>query len=109
MEFTLLEKFVLLCACHVIGDFAFQTAWLAEGKKISWGINAYHAFAYTSPFVLLLLAPAIGMTVAALAVIAGSHFVIDPLKARYGIIKWVWLDQFLHVIVLVALLLFVLT
>ena len=40
---------------------------------------------------------------AQITVILVSHFFIDPLKSRWGIIKTIWEDQVLHYIVLAAL------
>ena len=84
-----------LIVCHLIGDFVIQSAWMAQEKGKSWEVNFYHAIGYTVPFWFLGLSPV------TLGFIAGSHFLIDPLKARYGIVKRIYEDQILHFVVLV--------
>lgn len=93
--------FIKLLACHFIGDFAFQSPWLAEGKGKSWEINLYHALTYTAPFCFINI-----LSWQGLLYLAITHFFIDPLKARYKIIKYVWADQLLHLLVLVLVKLF---
>ncbi|GCF08035.1 DUF3307 domain-containing protein [Dictyobacter arantiisoli] len=87
-------------ACHFIGDFAFQSAWMSMEKGKSWEINFYHSATYTATFVLFAHS-----SVAATAVLFGTHFVIDPLKARYKLIGPIWIDQALHVITILLILL----
>jgi len=86
-------------ACHFLGDFAFQSAWMSANKGKSWEVNFYHAATYTAAFVLFASA-----TPTAIVVIFLSHIIIDPLKARYNLIKPIWVDQALHFIVIFALL-----
>jgi len=45
---------------------------------------------YTSIFILM------GATWYQGLILFGTHFIIDPLKARYGIVKDIWMDQLLH-------------
>ena len=80
-------------AAHFVGDYAFQGAWFAREKGRSWEVNFYHAATYTAPFVLFAHA---GWLAAIIILI--SHFLIDPLKARWKIIptNMIWMDQILH-------------
>ncbi len=94
-----LAAVLIWLACHFIGDFAFQSEWMSMNKGKSWEINFYHAATYTAVFVLFARA-----TPAAIAVIFITHFIIDPLKTRYRVIKPIWVDQALHFIVIFALL-----
>ena len=94
-----LAAVLIWLACHFIGDFAFQSEWMSMNKGKSWEINFYHAATYTAVFVLFARA-----TPAAIAVIFITHFIIDPLKTRYKVIKPIWVDQALHFIVIFALL-----
>lgn len=56
---------------HLVGDYILQSHWMAQNKgKNSWAA-AVHAVTYTLPFVLITQSPL------ALALICGSHFVID--------------------------------
>ncbi len=94
-----LSTVLIWLACHFIGDFAFQSTWMAANKGKSWEVNFYHAATYTAVFVLFARA-----TPAAIAVIFLTHAIIDPLKTRYNLIKPIWIDQALHFIVIFALL-----
>lgn len=67
-----------------MGDYLFQSHWMAT-QKTSRGIAALaHALTYTLPFLLLTQAPL------ALLAIGGTHFVID----RWRLAKYVvWLKN----------------
>jgi len=90
-------NFLIALACHFIGDFPLQSEWIAINKGKSWEVNFYHAVIYTAIFVLM------GATPIQATVLCVSHFCIDPLKARWGIIKSIWQDQILHLIILCIL------
>jgi hypothetical protein len=63
---------------HLIGDYVTQTDWMARTKTHASVAALCHATVYTLPF--LLLSP----SMAALAVIGVSHFLIDRYRlARY--------------------------
>lgn len=96
-----LQVLFVWLACHFIGDFAFQSAWMSMEKGKSWEVNFYHGATYTAVFVLFAHSSPL-----ATAVIFGTHLVIDPLKARYRIIGPIWLDQFLHVVTILLVLWF---
>lgn len=64
--------------CHLVGDYLFQSHWMATEKVRRWWPAVAHGLTYALPFLLLTRAPA------ALAVIAGTHMVIDRHRlARY--------------------------
>lgn len=86
-------------ACHFIGDFAFQSAWMSMEKGKSWEVNFYHAATYTAVFVLFAHASFL-----ATAILFGTHCIVDPLKARYKVIGPIWLDQLLHLITILLIL-----
>lgn len=72
--------------CHAIGDYVLQSDWMATEKTKQSLAAAAHASAYTVPFLLLTTTPW------ALAVILGTHFVIDRWRlARYV----VWIKNWL--------------
>lgn len=96
MTTLLVKKIIVLAAAHFFGDFPFRNEFLALNKGKSWEINFYHAAVYTSTFVLF----GTGLSPLALLIILVSHFIIDPLKCRWGFIKHVWVDQLLHAAVL---------
>lgn len=71
--------------CHAIGDYVFQSDWMAREKTKRWAPALTHAAVYSMPF--LSLHP----SAAALVVIVLSHAVIDRLRlARYV----VWAKNF---------------
>ena len=72
--------------CHFVGDYLFQSHWMATEKTKRSVAAAAHALTYTLPFLFLT------RSWAALVMIAGTHFVIDRWRlARYI----VWLKNFL--------------
>lgn len=93
------EVLLLWLACHFLGDFAFQSAWMSMEKGKSWEVNVYHCATYTAVFVLFAHSSPLATTV-----LFGTHVVIDPLKARYHIIKPIWLDQLLHIFTILFIL-----
>lgn len=63
---------------HAIGDYLLQSHWMATEKVKKSFACLVHVMLYTLPFLLLT------RSVAALAVIVGTHFVIDRWRlARY--------------------------
>lgn len=63
---------------HLIGDYIFQTDWMAKNKTNNIKVAAIHAMVYTLPFLLLT------SSVLALLVMFASHTVIDRYRlARY--------------------------
>lgn len=111
-----LEVLLLTAAAvHLIGDFPFQSDFLANFKGKSWEILVYHCLVYTATFVLASQLP-IGMTVNpwAFLVLFVTHMIIDACKARQSwkeeksMMNWatfqqIYVDQFFHVAVIVVL------
>jgi len=64
---------------HAVGDYIFQSHWMATEKTKRNTAAAAHALTYTLPFMLITLNPT------ALAVICGTHFIID----RYRLARFV--------------------
>lgn len=56
---------------HLVGDYLFQSHWMAQEKGKSSLAAGVHAVTYTLPFLLLTRNPI------ALAIIVGTHFAID--------------------------------
>ncbi len=92
---------LLLLACHFIGDFGFQSKWMAENKGKSWEINFYHVATYTAVFIILAK-----ISLAAVIILMVSHFFIDLLSSHWKVIKHTWMDQFLHLLIIAALVFF---
>lgn len=63
---------------HAFGDYILQSDWMATTKTSVWKAAVAHVVLYAVPFLLLTQSPL------ALAVIAGTHLVIDHWRlARY--------------------------
>lgn len=63
---------------HLVGDYLFQSHAMAtrKTKQTAWAL--FHAATYTAPFALITRNPA------ALAIIGGTHFLIDRFRlARF--------------------------
>ena len=95
------NQLLFLIALHFIGDFPFQSEFLALGKGKSWELNFYHVAIYTSVFIVFGK-----ISFAAACILFISHFFIDPLKARWAIVRHIWQDQILHIAVLIIIVLF---
>ena len=69
---------------HLVGDYILQSHWMATEKGKQHFAAALHAICYTLPFLLIT------QSIAALAVICGTHFVID----RWRLARFVvWLKN----------------
>jgi hypothetical protein len=90
------KRLILLFACHFIGDFPFQSDFLAMNKGKSWEINLYHSLVHATPFVIWG-----NVSPAFIYFIVPLHFIVDALKARYQVIKSIWLDQLLHIFIII--------
>jgi len=67
---------------HLVGDFVLQSDWMANQKSSKSLATLAHAACYILPFLLLTTNPA------TLAVIGGTHFLIDRFRlARY--LTWI--------------------
>jgi hypothetical protein len=64
---------------HLTGDYLVQSDWMADQKTKAWLPAAAHSVTYTVPFLALT------RRWQPLAVIAGTHYVID----RYRLAKYV--------------------
>lgn len=108
---ALLPNLALLVAAHFLGDYAFQSAWMAA-KKVPknydpdkdsagpWEVLTYHCLTYTATFLLLLEIRGTPYSLWALVTIFCLHMILDALKARgIGITK-IWQDQALHLLAL---------
>lgn len=59
---------------HLVGDYVIQSHWMACEKTKRWWPAIAHGLTYTLPYMLVTQSPA------ALAVIAGTHIVIDRFR-----------------------------
>lgn len=71
---------------HLVGDYLLQSDWMATNKTKKWWPAWVHAFVYGLPFLAVTQSPT------ALAVIVGTHAVID----RYRLVRYLlWLKNFM--------------
>ena len=82
-----------LMLCHFLGDYVFQTDFLARTKGENWWHMMAHCVMYTTPFFCFF---GFDMRIAFLLF---SHIIIDSAKARYKKINYAS-DQLLHIGVL---------
>ena len=68
---SIAEAIVLAGAAHMVGDYIIQNDWMATEKTKRWWPATVHAVTYGLPFLLVT------QSVLALAVIVGTHAVID--------------------------------
>ncbi|MCR4312553.1 MAG: DUF3307 domain-containing protein [Candidatus Uhrbacteria bacterium] len=95
MPITELQYWFALFACHNIGDFAFQSQWMALEKGKSREVLAYHVITQASPFMLLSFVTGTHVTLAGIVLHMALHTLVDTLKCR-GKIKTIWQDQLCH-------------
>lgn len=87
-----MEPVALGLIAHLFGDYAFQSHTMAARKTSSWAWSSLHAAIYSLPFfVVAMLCGESARWLGALAVIGGTHAVIDRLAiakrwcAFYGV------------------------
>lgn len=101
------SSMVFLAAAHFLGDYAFQSAWMAAKKVPSnhvpgkdpagpWEVLTYHCLTYTATFLLLLEIRGAPYSLWALVFIFAMHMACDALKSREILIKKIWQDQVVH-------------
>ena len=84
-----MELLFKLVLCHLIGDYFFQSPFLAETKGKNWYHLFIHCMLYAIPFYF-----AFGWCWQ-LGIITVFHFPIDAAKATYNRISYIC-DQILH-------------
>lgn len=97
---------LIALSLHLLGDFQLQPQRLSGKKQESWKAFLLHGLIYAALFALLLLTDL--SLWPALAVIAGSHLLIDALKqlllkterGRHCERALYYIDQALHLIIL---------
>lgn len=74
----MVEKIFLIVLCHAVGDYLFQTDFLAKTKGTNWYHLFLHCMMYAVPFYLVF-----GWCWQ-LALVTIAHSPIDAMKARWG-------------------------
>jgi len=70
---------------HGMGDYVLQSNWMALEKTRRWVVAAAHGALYTVPFVFLVAVNSVVVWLVALALIGGTHAVLD----RYRVARFV--------------------
>lgn len=66
-----MSEVAAILLAHLVGDYILQSHWMASEKTKRWWPAIAHGVTYGLPFLLVTQSPA------ALAVIVGTHVVID--------------------------------
>jgi hypothetical protein len=72
---------------HFVGDYILQSDWMVQHKGQKWSAAFVHVVFYSLPFLFLTTDPLV------LAVIAGTHMVIDRWRLARHLIwikNWPW-------------------
>lgn len=88
----MIEQIAKIIMCHIVGDYLFQTDYMAREKGKDWYILFVHCVCYCVPFAIVF-----GIDYR-LPMVFAVHMVTDALKARYhkiGLLE----DQIIHYMV----------
>jgi hypothetical protein len=102
--------YVILTA-HFVGDFVFQSDWMAVNKSKSYSILAMHVITYTLTLLISLIPIELPGTLAWVAINGVVHYIQDAITSRINAKLWAagqrhWFfvgigaDQLLHYITL---------
>ena len=86
---VILEKIAILVFCHLLGDYVLQVRFIADSKGKNWYHMFIHCVLYCFPFWVFF-----GLSWQ-LVVVFVTHMIIDPMKARWGLIGYTS-DQVAH-------------
>lgn len=95
MESAFRSLYMIFCL-HAVGDYFFQSDFIAKTKGSNFWHMIVHSLLYTVPFLLRF-----GLDNRILFLYL-THITIDSLKAHYNKINYVT-DQLLHIVVLIIL------
>lgn len=90
-----IELLYKLTACHMVGDYALQSDFLARTKGGNWWHLFAHCVLYSLPFAMVF-----GFDWRVLALLA-SHALVDATKARWQAIGYA-ADQASHILLMLA-------
>lgn len=104
-----MEKFLAIIMAHMVGDYLFQSDYLAANKGKDNYILLAHSVIYTFGVMLVAYLFNIETKALNLFLIGAIHIPVDYLKARGITVKWfgsskaLLLDQLVHYITLLLL------
>lgn len=102
----MINYFLCVIMAHFVGDYLFQTEYMAMNKGKSNYILLAHCFCYGFGVMIITKLFNVNITELGLLIIIGLHFPIDYLKARSISTKYLTdnrallVDQVLHYILL---------
>lgn len=91
-----MKNIFLIIMCHLIGDYALQSEYIATTKGTNWYHLFVHCMLYILPFYMCF-----GFTWQ-LIILFSTHCMVDALKARYHKITYS-IDQIVHYATLLIL------
>lgn len=107
-----MSPFDILLVGHLIGDYLFQTSWMAANKAKRWGPLLAHVFVYTSTVYAISFGFG-GLSIPGILLIFVSHLLLDRrtfvewwvtriMRAPDGESRWLMIvvDQIFHIIFL---------
>lgn len=86
-----MTPFSILIIGHLIGDFLFQTSWIAKYKSTKWFTLIVHVFIYTAVITVLDLLTFHQLSIWGIIFIFVSHVIID----RQTFVRW-WMNQIMR-------------
>ena len=90
-----IEMIIKTLMAHCVGDYVFQTQYIADGKRANPWLLFVHSVLYAVPFLLFI------NDYSLIALLILTHIIVDALKIK-GIISYA-ADQAIHIIVALLL------
>lgn len=87
-----MSPFDILLVAHLVGDYLFQTSWMAAHKAKYWMPLLTHVLVYTTTVALLAWIGFGGLTLWGILLIAVSHVILD----RRTFVAW-WVRHIMRV------------
>lgn len=84
-----MKNLISVVVCHIVGDYLFQTDYMAREKGKDWYVLFVHCVCYCIPFAYTF-----GLDARIVGLFA-THIMIDALKARYEACG-IFVDQLMH-------------
>jgi len=98
---------IYLIFVHFIADWGLQNRWMAETKYDELSVMIAHCLVWTGCICIAM--HHLGVVQAwHMFFLFGGHIIIDLLKGvmtvggRKNVIKWLWVDQFAHMLQIVV-------
>ncbi|TFE02136.1 DUF3307 domain-containing protein [Jeotgalibacillus salarius] len=83
-----MTPFSFLFLSHLIGDYLFQTSWMAGRKKNDWTALLTHCFVYTLTVAIIAYFTFGGLSLTAVIFVFITHVIID----KQVVVQW-WVKR----------------